>query len=166
MKKADNTKSNKKAPKVDVEPVETFYTWEDMPVLKLFIDQMIEQLPDWPDKNPHVRHMEEFYFPRKIKDATWDRMLVKYPKLKEAQQIALIKMGNRLCTRSDEKEILWTSVHYRLHTHGKKFKDMGKYHKELDTAELETATPWSAIIAPVKQTEKLDEFIKKQKEKK
>ncbi len=124
---------------------EYFYSWRDMPLSPAFIERMTEELYDWPENNPEAKSITKFYKDKNISPDTWYRLLAKYPKLKEAKEIALHTIGERLWGNAVDKKADWKAVHWRLYKHGREFEEDYEYHKKQSERDVPSGVQYIEI---------------------
>lgn len=107
-----------------------YFSWRKTPISRSLIEKMIEELPDWPDKHPMRNSLTEFYFAYHITKTTMQGLLKRHPDLKEAHDIAMIRIGERAYDRSLLRQYDWTATKFRIHRYGEEFVE----DKEMEAA--------------------------------
>lgn len=152
------SKELKKAPSkaANYDSNDYFFSWRDMPISEARINKIAEELIEWPNLNPDAKSITKFYMDKKISPGTWYKWVDKHPALREAENIALHIIGERLWGKAVEKQYDWKAVHWRLHRHGKEFREDYEYHKKISGEEEPTGTKY-IVIEPVRAKEKSNE---------
>ena len=109
-------------------PSDFIFAKGQIPVNETFINRMIEELPEWPLKNPQAKTMIEYYLSKGLSEVRYYQLLDRNPKLKEAHQIAMSIIGNRLFSRAIDRDADWGPIKWALHNYTQLFDDNNKYH--------------------------------------
>lgn len=134
------------------------YSYRQYPISKAIVDKMIEELPDWPLKNPIAISISEFYLSRNISEGSYYRLLEKYPELKECHKVALLRLGNSLYKSAVFKNADWSAVKHRLYNYGESFEKDYKFHAQIKAeADKNVNTGTQYIEIPVYTTPKPEE---------
>jgi len=123
-----------------------------IPVSKSMVEQMIEELPDWPKRNPENKTITEYYLSKGLVNSTYYNLLNKYPALKEAHQIALRRIGERLWGNAVDRKADWASTKWNLHNYAEEFKENNAYHARLANEESDKNGPAFVVIEKMPET--------------
>ena len=135
IKEADPVK--KRTRTVNNDP-ECLYSYRSIPISEAMVERMIEDLNDWPIKNPDEISVTEFYLSRGIARSTYYDLLKRHPRLKETHDNTMRRMGERLLKRSINKEAVWQPVQFMLYSYAPEFKEATEYHQQLGQKQLES----------------------------
>lgn len=131
----NENKANQRSRDTDQECV---YAWRAIPVSKAMVNAMCDELPGWPLKNPTAKTIREFYLSKGISRTTFRELRERHPRLKEAYDIAMGRIGERLWGRAVDKDAEWNAVKWMLHNYDQEFDEANKYHARLK-AEADAA---------------------------
>jgi Holliday junction resolvase RusA-like endonuclease len=129
-------KPSKKPSRVD--PAMQF-SFRTRPVSQALIDHMIEELPMWPFKNPKRNSILEFHLSYGISRAGFRGLLDKYPALKEAHEVALLRLADKLWDGAITKVYDWAPVKFRMRKYDKEFEEDLKFHASLSADAITKA---------------------------
>lgn len=128
------TKTDVTVEKRDKNPVpdpDMIFSYRQYPISEAMVNRMIEELPDWPIKNPNEISISEFYLSRNISEASYYRLLAKYPELKEAHKVAMQRLGNGLYKSAVFRKADWSAVRHKLYSFGDSFEKDYKFHAQI-----------------------------------
>lgn len=160
--KLQSTKKNDNVPKrkTPEEKQDIALAFKSIPISKAMVEQMVEELPDWPKKNPDNKTITEYYLSKGLVHSTYYNLLNKYPELKEAHQIALRRIGERLWGNAVDRKSDWAATRWNLHNYAQEFKDNNAYLAALAKQENENVGPAVVVIEKMPETS----VVKRKKE--
>lgn len=165
MAEKNNTKEVKK--KSTKRPSPTFdsdciYAWRTIPVSKAFVDRLLQRLLLWIDENPKAKFITDFYTKEGLKKDNYYTLVNRYPDLKDAHELVMRKLGERLLSKAIDKEVHWPAAHFMLHNFGQEFDDANKYHARLKQEETkQEPTQFIVQIPDFPSSDKVPKKLKK-----
>ena len=128
---AKDKRPKRAAPTVDPD---CLYSYRMIPISQAFVDQMTEELIDWPSKNPNAKSISQYYRKKGLGSRTYNRLLNRHPLLKEIHEEVMIELGERLWESAVDNKANWTAVRFRLQNYGGEFDEANKYHAALQAS--------------------------------
>lgn len=137
MKKKESNNNSRKIKATRVEAYEDsdkemIFSFRTIPVSQAMIDRMVDELPEWPLKNPSQNSLSEFYLGKGISKANYERLRKKYPRLQEAHEIAAERLGNKIWNLSLEKKYDWNPARFLLYHTSHEYRESCEYHSKLN----------------------------------
>lgn len=149
-----------KVPHNDTDP-DCLYSYRAIPLSQAVIDKMVEDLREWPEKNPDAKFIRAFYRERGISEKTYYKLLLRDKNLKEAHEEAMAIIGERLWGRSVDKQAHWPAVQFLLHKYSPDMKEAVEFNNQLAQKQLESTNfkiqmievPSSPLVPKKKESE-------------
>lgn len=135
------------------------YSWRTIPVSLAMVEKIAEELLEWPAKNPQAKTITEFYLSKGLKKETYNRLVNRHEVLRDAHEITMLRLGERLWGKAVDNQASWKPIHFMLHSYAPEFREADKYHASLKEANNE---PSKIIIVEVPELidRRLDEKLK------
>lgn len=142
--------TNKKIKAKRASPItdpDCIYSYRTIPVSLAMVERMAEELMEWPAKNPTAKTITEFYLSKGLTQQTYNRLVNKYDFLKDAHEITMRRLGERLWGRAVDNDAAWKPVHFMLHNYAPEFKEATEYQHNLNKkTEGSHYQPFNVII--------------------
>lgn len=140
-------KTKRASPNTDPDCI---YSYRTIPVSLAMVEKMAEELMEWPAKNPTAKTITEFYLSKGLTQQTYNRLVNKYDFLKDAHEITLRRLGERLWGRAVDNEAAWKPIQFMLHNYAPEFKEATEYHHKMNKkTEGNQYQPINVIMAPI-----------------
>ena len=131
------TKGSRKAKSTHFDSTHIF-SYRGFPISKAQVDSMTQELHTYCEDNPTSYSISDFYHKRGVSRASYYVLLGKYSGLKEAHEICMEKLGDKLWARSIEKKLDWNAVKSRMHRYNPDFLEDQKIQARI-AADAKTA---------------------------
>jgi hypothetical protein len=120
----------------DTDP-DCIYSYRMIPISAAMVENMIDELADWPLKHPEATTITEYYLSKGLRERTYFRLLERYPLLKESHEIAMRRLGERMWTQAVYNKANWNPIKHRLWSYAKEFREDADFNSEIASKSRE-----------------------------
>ena len=107
------------------------FSLRQIPISKARVEQIIDELESWYDRNPTAKYVHEFYYAMGISDDTYLRLRKKHPRLQQLHEITMRRLGHKLYANAVDCKANWNAVKFMIHHYAPEFKEAREYEAQL-----------------------------------
>ncbi len=132
----------------------------NIPVTEEMIKMYIEELGDLPTKEPDTTSLVEWRFRKGLTPKDYERLRQRYPDLKEAHQICMERLGEKMWGEAYRNKANWAATKHRLYRYSEDNAADDKHAAELSEG-MQGSGNITVVLPPVERTNEVKENIKK-----
>ena len=97
------------------------FDFKQFPISEGRVNQIIDALETWLDKNPEAKSICEFYHEQKMPRSTYEKLCKRHSRLGELHDHTMDRLGHRLWSRSVDFKANWNPVKFMLHAYSPEY---------------------------------------------
>lgn len=142
-------KTKRKSPDSDPNCV---YAFKTIPVSEAMVEKIAEELLKFPAENPDAKTITEFIISKGLNKSTYYSLVNRHAVLKDAHEITMLRLGERLWGKAVDGSAQWKPVHFMLHSYGPDFAAADLHHAGLRKTEESQPQQITVIMDRIPET--------------